>query len=218
MNHRTLETLRGIVSARLGFAGQGASIGANKTLIDSLLQNAQSQLYWMQNWKKLTQYDDLTLGLDQYQVDYPTAANPERILAMAVNIGSGSDQWRPLKEGITIEHYNTQSSNAYPQRYERFTQIELWPKCDTTRTLRVWYVQSLADFTADADTATVDDEMILLHATATAKAHYRHPDATIWSGQLDSLLTRIRGTAFGNRQFHAAGKGDWEPMPRPQVV
>ena len=28
MAYRTLETLRGIVAARLGFAGQGASVGA----------------------------------------------------------------------------------------------------------------------------------------------------------------------------------------------
>lgn len=218
MAYRTLETLRGIVSARLGFGAQGASIGANKTLIDSMLQNAQSQLYWMQNWKKLTKYSDQTIGLDQYLVDYPADANHERILAVAVNIGSGSDQWRPLKEGIAVEHYNTQSSNAYPQRYERYQQIEVWPKCDTTRTLRIWYVQALADFTADADTATIDDEMILLHATATAKAHYRQPDAGIWSSQLESLLARIRGTAFGNRRFHAPGKDDFEPLPRPQVV
>lgn len=218
MTYRTLETLRGIVSARLGFGSQGASVGANKTLIDSLLQNAQSQLYWMQNWKKLTAYADVSIGLDQYLVDYPTAANPERILKIAVNTGSGSDLWVELLEGITVEHYNTQSNNAYPQRYERYDQIELWPKCDTTRSLRVWYIQALGDFTADTDVATIDDEMILLHATSTAKAHYRQPDAGIWSSQLEALLARIRGTAFGNKRFRADGKGDWEPMPRPQVV
>lgn len=218
MPYRTLETLRGIVSARLGFGAQGASLGANKTLIDSLLQNAQNSLYWMQNWKKLTLYEDQSLGASQYLIDYPDDANPERILAIAVNVGDGSDDWRPLEEGITVEHYNTLDSEAYPKRYERYEQIELWPKNDTVRDLRVWFIKSLGPFTENDDEATIDDEMILLHATATAKAHYRQPDATIWSSQLDTLLSTIRGTAFGNRRFHARGKQDMAPLPRPVVV
>ena len=218
MAYRTLQTLRGIVAARLGFASQGASVGAITTNIDGWLQNAQYQIYWMQNWKKLTDYDDKIIGVDQYLVDYPAEANPERILKMAVNTGSGSELWVELKEGITTAHYNTQSNTAYPQRYERYAQIELWPKCDASRTLRIWYVKSLDSFTLDGDEATIDDEMILLHATATGKSHYRQPDAAIWSSQLEALLARIRGTAFGNKRFRAEGKGDWEPMPRPQVV
>lgn len=215
---RTLETLRGIVAARLGFASQGASIGAVATNINGWLQNAQYQLYWMQDWKKLEQYEDKTLGLDQYLVDYPTAANNERILKIAVNVGSASDQWMELKEGIRTEHYNTQDSTSYPSRYERYTQIEIWPKCDGVRTLRIWFIASLGDFTTDDDEATLDDEMILLHATATGKAHYRQPDAQMWSSQLEALLARIRGKTFGKKRFHAPGKEDYDLVPRPVVV
>lgn len=218
MAYRDLQTLRSIVSSRLGFAGQGASIGSNAGLINSLLQNAQSQLYWMQDWKKLTKYSEKTLGLDQYLVDYPTDANPERILAMAVNIGGGSDLWRPLDEGIRIEHYNTQSSNSYPLRYERYAQIEIWPKCDGVRTLRIWYVMNLGAFAADGDKATLDDELILLHATATAKAHYRQPDAGTWGTQLDAMLARIRGKSFGNKRYLPPGKEEMDLIPRPVVV
>jgi hypothetical protein len=218
VTYRTLETLRGIVSARLGFGSQGASLGSNAALINSFLQNAQYQLYWMQDWKKLTAYDDKSIGLDQYLVDYPDTANPERILKIAVNVGSGSDQWRELKEGIETEHYNTQALNGPPQRYERYAQIETWPKCDEVRSLRIWFVQSLGAFTANDDVATIDDEMILLHATAAGKSHYRHPDAPIWASQLDALLSRIRGTAFGKKRFHAPGKEDYDLIPRPVVV
>lgn len=218
MTYRTLGTLRAIVSSRCGFGAQGASIGGNAALVDSWLQNAQYQLYWMQDWKKLTKYDDITVGLGQTLVDYPANANPERILAIAANIGDSSDLWRPLDEGINIEHYNTQSSPSYPMRYERYEQIEVWPECDAVRTLRVWYVKNLGAFTAETDTATLDDELILLHATATAKAHYRQPDAETWAAQLDALLVRIKGKSFGNKRFHAPGKDDPVLLPRPVVV
>ena len=218
MAYRTLGELRNIVSARLGFGAQGASIGSNAALINSLLANAQYQIYWMQNWKKLVKWTDAAIGADQYLVDYPTDANPERLLALAVDIGDASEQWYPLKEGITIEHYNTQSSTSFPQRYERYAQIEVWPKCDAVRTLRFWYVQALGAFAADSDVATIDDEMILLHATATAKAHYRQPDAGTWGAQLDALLSRIRGQSFGNKRFLPPGKEEYDLIPRPQVV
>lgn len=218
MTYRTLGTLRAIVSARCGFGAQGASIGGNAALIDSWLQNAQAQLYWMQDWKKLTQYTDITVGTSQINVDYPASANTERILAIAVNVGSGSNLWRPLEEGIEIAHYNTQSSKSYPMRYERYAQIELWPACDTTRTLRVWYVKALGEFSAQTDAATIDDELILLHATATAKAHYRQPDANTWASQLEALLARIRGQSFGNKRFLPPGKKEMDLLPRPVVV
>ncbi|MCC6530920.1 MAG: hypothetical protein IT531_00085 [Burkholderiales bacterium] len=218
MTYRTLGTLRAIVSARCGFGAQGASIGGNAALIDSWLQNAQAQLYWMQDWKKLQEYDDIEIGIDQTLVDYPDNAHPERILAIAVNIGSGSDLWRPLEEGIRIEHYNTQSSKSYPMRYERYEQIEVWPACDAIRTLRVWYVKRLGAFTAENDAATLDDELILLHATATAKAHYRQPDAATWGSQLEALLARIKGQSFGGRRFLPPGKDDQALLPRPVVI
>lgn len=218
MTYRTLGTLRSIISSRCGFGAQGASVGGNAALIDSWLQNAQYQLYWMQDWKKLSEYDDIQVGVGQTLVDYPDNANPERISAIAVNIGDASALWRSLDEGIRIEHYNTQASRSYPMRYERYAQIEVWPECDAVRTMRVWYVMNLGRFTEEGDAATIDDELILLHATAAAKAHYRQPDAGTWGSQLDALLVRIKGKTFGNKRYLPPGKEDADLLPRPVVV
>lgn len=219
MAYRSLGTLRGILSARLGFAASGASIGANATLMDSWLQNGQYQLYMMQNWKKLTKYEDKTIGINQYLTDYPTTANPERILKIAVNVGSTSTpDWRLLTEGIETQDYNNLDLVSYPKKYERYEQIETTPKCDAVRTMRIWFIKNLNAFTQDAHLATIDDEMILLHATATGKAHYRHPDKDVWASQLNGLLEKIRGFTFGNKRFLAPGTKDAELPPRPQVV
>lgn len=220
MAYRTLEELAGIVSARLGFGAVGASLGANATLIRSHLQSAQYQLYWMQNWKKLTKYEDKLVGLDQFEIDYPLTANPERILKIACNrsADASTPDWQDLQEGIETHHYNTQAIQNYPLRYERYDQIETWPKCDGNRTVRIWFIEALPRFTESGDRPVIDDEMILLHATSAGKSHYRQPDAQTWASQLDALLTRLRGTAFGNKRFHAPGREDDDVQPRPVVV
>jgi hypothetical protein len=43
------------------------------TLIDSFLRNGQAQLYRMQDWKHLIDYQDKVLGQEQNLLDYPDA-------------------------------------------------------------------------------------------------------------------------------------------------
>jgi hypothetical protein len=72
-------------------------------------------------------------------------------------------------------------------------------------------------FTQDADRATLDDEMVLLHALANGKAHYRHPDAESYKGQLDALMARIRGQSFVKQgTYYQQPRG--EIAQRPQVL
>jgi hypothetical protein len=66
-------------------------------------------------------------------------------------------------------------------------------------------VKDLEDFSDASDVATLDDEMILLHALANAKAHYRQPDAETYKGQLDSLLASLRGQSFSSGGVYKRG-------------
>jgi hypothetical protein len=79
-----------------------------------------------------------------------------------------------------------------------YAQILIYPKADATYTVRFWFVGDLDRFTEADDRATLDDEMILLHALANAKAHYRQPDAATYQGQLNTLLGSLRGQSFGS--------------------
>ena len=201
MAYRTLGALRSELLARLGMSGMGASGGANQTLIDSFLRNGQAQLYWLQDWRRLVDYYDISTGVSQNLYDYPTTgamnsdgcAQDQRILRIETNI---SGQFVPLHEGITTEMWSTMDTQGNPQRYERFKQILVYPKSDAIYTLRVWFVSDRDRFTEDNDRCTLDDEMVLLHAVTNAKAHYRQPDAQIYQGQLDTLLGQIRGQSF----------------------
>lgn len=222
MAYRTLEALRTELLARLGMGGMGASGGANATLVNSFLRNAQAQLYRMQDWRHLIDYQDKTLGEEQNLLDYPTAgvmaggtcARDQRILRLEVEY---SGQWTQLSEGIATEMWSTMDTLSVPLRYERFAQLMIYPKANQTYTVRVWFVADLGPFAENSDVATLDDEMILLHALANAKAHYRQPDAATYQGQLNTLLGSLRGQSFSSNGVYRRGMGG-SPERKPAVV
>lgn len=214
MAYRTLGDLRGTLLARLGMGAMGASGGANQTAIDSFLQNGQHQLYWMQDWKHLTWYQDYTTGVGQNTYDYPNDADQDRrILRIEVKIAG---QYIPISAGITTEMWSTMDTPGAPARFELLDQILVYPKADQAYTLRVWYVKDLMPFTENNHTATIDDGLVFLHALANAKAHYRHPDAQRYEGQLDTMLARVRGQSFVKTVYRREDHGVIDP--RPAVV
>lgn len=201
MPFRTLGSLRAELLARLGMGGQGASGGANLALMNGLLADAQLQIYRLQDWKYLQDYQDKTTGIGQNLYDYPTAGVMgtigcplyRRVLRVELMI---SGQWVRLREGITTAMWSTMESKTQPQRFERFAQIMTYPKADAAYALRVWFVADMGRFTQENDVCTMDDELVLLHATANGKAHYRQPDAPLYASQLTQALAHVRSESF----------------------
>jgi hypothetical protein len=197
MAYRTLGALRAEVLARLGMAGMGASGGANQVLINSFLRNGQDQLYRLQDWKHLIAYEDKALGVTQNLIDYPVACTRDRRVMRIESLYNG--QYIRMPEGIRTEDWSNMETPGSPIRYDRYAQILIYPRSDQIYTLRVWFVGDLGRFTEEGDVATLDDEMVLLHAVANAKAHYRQPDAQLYQGQLNTLLGQLRGQSFVNQ-------------------
>ncbi len=215
MAYRTLGDLRATLRARLGFGAQGSSGGANQVLLDSFLQNAQVQLYWLQDWRHLIESEDFTTGVGQTLYDFPAGCDRDRRV-MKIEV-EHSGQWVPIHEGITTAMRSTVTSRSVPARFERFAQLELYPQADAAYTVRVWYVRDLGAFVEDNDPATLDDQMILLHAIANGKAHYRHPDAQVYEGQLNTLLSSIRGQSFSTDGVYRRGVVQ-EPERKPALL
>jgi len=215
MAYRTLGQLRSVLLARLGMGAMGASGGANKALIDSFLYEAQVALYWMQDWKSLTEYEDKTTGVGQNQYDYPVACERDKRVLRIEVLHAG--QWREIHEGITTAMWSTMDSQSFPQRFERLAQILVYPQSDAAYTLRTWYVKDLGPFASDGDVCTIDDSMVLTHALAHAKAHYRQPDSQMYQAALETLLSRIRGQSFSSGGVYRRTQTS-EPEPKPAVV
>lgn len=213
--YRTLGDLRGELLARLGMGAMGASGGANGALMNSFLRSAQAQLYTMADWSHLKGFKEIATGVGQNAYDYPApCARDQRVLKVETHVAG---QVVELREGITPSMWSTMETRSQPARYERLEQLLIYPKPDQAYTLRVWYIRDLGRFTQDNDRATLDDDLILLHALANAKAHYRQPDAQIYQGQLDTQLARIRGRSFGSNGVYR--RGDCAaPEPKPAVV
>lgn len=215
-SYKTLGELRSDMRAMLGAASSGASAGPNATLIDTHLRNAQTVLYNAHDWAHLRRYESKTLGASATLVDYPATANPDRIKAISVLRGG---VWSPpLPRGITPAMYTYQANESWPQRWEPYEQIEVWPQSDQIYTLRIFFIKALAVFTEDGDRAEIDDTMISLVATATLKAHYRQPDSAIAQKMADELVIRLKSKSWGQSVFRPNDWIDEEPLVRPETT
>lgn len=218
MPYKTLGELRSELRARLGFSAAGAAAGVNQEIINSFLSTAQVKLYWTHDWARLRRYEDKTVGLNQYLIDYPATANPERIKAISIKDIESGVFTPPIKKGIPPQLYTTQANTTRPARWEPYDQIEFWPKADKVYTARIFFVKNLDAFTQDAHRTTVDDGNVFLVALADAKAHYRQPDAKQYVEQAEALLNRLKAKSWGQTTFNPYDYTEETVLPKPVVV
>jgi hypothetical protein len=220
VTYRTLGTLAADLRRRLGFAAGGAQAGVNDSHMKNLLFSAQTALYWDFDWPRLHKRVDKTLGLDAYLLNYPDELHPDRIDDPIYVQYSGT--WQKVEQGIDPLKYTTQSNKSFPTRYEKREQLEFFPIANAAYTLRIFGTIPLRRFTEDNDLPTLDDEVLFLYALSTAKAHYRHPDATLIGNQWTRVENALKGKAWGQRVFHKPESGrvsdDEPPWPKPVTV
>lgn len=214
--YRTLSELRTELRGSLGMAASGAAAGVNQANIDAKLQHAQTLLYWTHDWAHLRRYETKQTGASATLIDYPVTANPDRITAISAYRGG---VWsKALKKGITPSMYTYQTNKSWPQRWEPYEQIELWPQTDVDYAVRIFFIRSLLAFTQAGDRASLDDTMISLVATALAKAHYRQPDAAEYKTASDTLLMNLKARSWGKDVFNEKDWTEEEPLVRPVTV
>jgi hypothetical protein len=214
--YRTLGELRAEMRAMLGAGAAGAAAGVSATIIDTHLRNAQTLLYWTHDWAHLRKWELKTLGMTQYLIDYPTSANPDRIKWISVLRGG---VWsKPIPKGIPASLYTYQANPSWPQRWEPYEQIEIWPITDQAYSLRIMYIKALAAFSVDGDRASLDDTAISIIATSTLKGHYRQPDAAGAKSMADELIRRLKEKSWGQDVFRPNDWTEDEPLVKPVTV
>lgn len=215
--YATLGVQRAKLQRRLGFGATGARAGVNTTLIDEFLSDAQKELYWAHDWVRLRRYETVSLGSGQTLIDYPDDCNPERIKAISVLRG---DVWSPpLPRGISPTMYTTQTSMpSWPQRWEPYEQIEIFPEADQAYSLRIFYIKNLSAFVANDDTSDIDGDLIFTLAAAAAKAHYRQPDAPLYLQKAEALRLQLKAKSWAKTKFNPNDGYMEEPLIMPVVV
>jgi len=216
MAYETLESLRAELRTRLGYSSAGPSAGVIQENLNSFLKRGQEILYETHDWVRLRKYEDKSVGVNQYLVDYPATANPERI--KAISILDGTVWSPPLPKGIRPQLYTTQANTSRPARWEPYEQIELWPKADKIYTARIFFIKLLERFEQDGDVTSIDGGLVFTIALGNAKAHYRHPDAELYVGERDALLTRLKSKSWGRDVFSPNDYVEEAALPKPVVI
>lgn len=208
MIFRTLGELRHELSTRLGFGAMG-SAGINAGILDSFLRNAQEQLFAQLDWRNLIRHDEKQTGVGQAFYDWAADCNPGRLRDIAINDGT---RWVPMVEGIDWA-MRSDSNQGVPIRFERGTQMEVWPAPDAIYTIRRYYTANPARFTQDNDRASLDDDLILLHALVNAKLHYKQADGQTYANQLQAMLDKLTAQNRGKSVFSRDPDAVYEARP-----
>lgn len=218
---RTLGELRSDIQIRLGFGMAGQAGVVNSSLIDSMLNSAQRQLYEQFDWLEMRGVEERTTGANQQFYDYPADCDVERIQGIWIK-WSGS--YYPLIEGISFSD-RSYNPGGNPLKYERRAQYELWPIPSTNGyTIRIEYIKTLPQMILSSDRTSLPSEIVYLHALANAKLHYRQPDAPTYSSQLDNLMAKLKAK-HRSKSVWSSGNGfvnpyapgmattdDWTPL------
>jgi len=149
------------------------SVGQNaRSSMIALIQRVQETLYDEHDWPFLKAFFYKNLAAGVYLYDFPTGINDDAIEGVWVLDGTSRLK---IEQGITPEHYSAYDSIADVRlapvrRWDRRQngQFEVWPNpvSNVTNGMIFYGKAKLAAFVADADLATLDDRLIVLHAKA----------------------------------------------------
>jgi hypothetical protein len=195
-------------------AGHSTNAALGQNTLDGLKQKIrrQQEVLWLAHpWPHLRVERDITLAAGQRYYNPPTDLSlNHRIDAVGVKF---EDLWRPVEHGITLDHYNSVDPEADERRdpvlcwelYEA-EQIEVWPLPETDgSTLRLRGIRNLGALVADADTADIDDLLIVLFVAAELAAKQKQDDAQAKLQIAQSHLATLKAENSKNRNFVVGG-------------
>ena len=139
------------------------------------------------------------------------------------------DYWTKLDYGIGAKQYNQFDSDrgitSYPiQCYDAYenNQIELWPIPSTNSTastkqgmVRFHGIKNLNGLIAETDKADLDDQLIVLYASAEMLARQKQADAQNKLAQAQAHYARLKARLSKTETF-VLGGGEPEGLYRPK--
>ena len=199
---------------------------ATRDVFINMLQRTQRRLWEDYSWPFLSIRRDIAISAGQRYYDVPNDLVFERIERMETKHG---DYWSKLHYGITAEHYNQHDSDrgirSSPiRRYDAYenNQIEMWPipsnnsdAVTGTDSVRVHGIKNLSQSTSEADTADLDDQLIVLYASAEILARQKQADAQNKIAQAQAHYARLKARMAKTETF-VIGGGEPDGMYRPK--
>jgi len=206
-SYPTLETLRGRMMVRLGYAAQKDNPPPGMAdLLNDFLQSAQTVLYQKHKELRTERFFTWTMAVGERFYDIPDneEACTKRLDALKlswVGIEDLNGTWLPLASGIRPENYTMATQNGLPQVYEIRQCIEVFPAPDQAYKLRIKGHFLLSPFADDEDQTSINGELVFLWALANAKNHYGKGDASAVKAEANALLGDLKNGRHGTRRY-----------------
>lgn len=222
----TLAALRTRIMIRLGFSNNAASPPPGMAaLVNDFLSSGQAYLF--RRYPALQTRHFFRWQVNPGQRFYSLKDNDEDVIGAFrldpaktieyVGIQDTRNVWYPLIEGISPMLYTMLDKPWRPARYNIGQAIEIYPAPDQTYWLWIRANFGLMAFAADADTTTLDSELVFLTALANAKAHYGQADANNIQAQANAYRGElIAGTHKTAR--YVPGTIQVPPAVRPTLI
>lgn len=203
--NKTLGELMTELRVRLGFVAQGSASKNNNPVIKSFMQESHEYVFGeleppAQRKKAIFKLEAGSYLYDWYNDAEDEAIEPGRALSLWIKVGSNVSE--PLRQGITEADRSYESLRAVPEKYDTLNgQLEIWPVPERVYDLVVEYTAERARFEQASDRPSVPDRLVFLYALATAKAHYRHPDAQAAATSFQNMLAKEKSRQRENRRY-----------------
>lgn len=191
-----------------------AAIGQNmRPGLISILQRKQEALWRMHDWAYLRVTRDKTMQAGEQYYSFFSDLGFERVSKVEAK---HNGLWQKVEYGITSQQYNEMDPEADSrldpvQRWQEYedNQFEVWPLPSTNNvTLRFHGIKNLGAFTADDDTCTLDDKLIVLFAAAEIMAGAGQKDAPAKLQEAKDLFNKLTGSHNNKRGIFVMGDGD----------
>jgi hypothetical protein len=223
VEYETLSQLRRRMMIRLGYGVQADNPPPGMAItLTEYLQSAQRFLFKKFKERRLTRF--FTWVMDTNERFYTLANNQDLSSARLdpydvewVGISDNNQSWMQLVGGIPPEYYSNVNQPGLPARYEINQAVEVLPAPDRPYRLRVKGGFKLGAFTADADTTSIDSELVFLWALANAKNHYGHNDAKDIASQAQTYLGSIVAGKHGTNRY-IPGSSVGSPAVKPRFL
>lgn len=206
----SLSALRDMLRAEIG-ASSNVAMGVNtQDQYDHVLRRTQARLWADHDWSfGFIERDEPLLKNERYYA-FDNDIDYDRISMASVRWG---DIWRPMQAGITPELFNTFDSDAGEtstpamrwQHYEG-NQFQVWPvPSENGQILRFRAIKKLPPLLSPADTAVLDDNLIVLFAAAELLGRSKAADAPAKLSQATSHYNKLKGNSNKDDRFIFGG-------------
>jgi hypothetical protein len=197
---------------------QNVAVGVNEIEnLKDVLRRVQATLYDEYHWDHMNVEETVAIVAGQRYYDLPSNLNFDRISEVVLRYNT---VYVPLEKGVEFNDYSIFDSNAstpersYPlikwdiRNTGAGEQLEFWPISNTTSTVYFRGTKPIGDLIQEADTADLDDHMIVLFAAAEILSRQKSNDAKVKLSQAERRLSQLRKNATGPSEPVQIGLGN----------